>query len=398
VAVDPDGNAIIAWQDISGGDSRPRARMMDADGGLRPIVTLSAAGERAFSPQVAVDASGKPTAAWLRVDGTIQARQGTPGGGLGPIADLSRPDVHTDPELAVDPSGEATVVWGGFDGFNEVVELRRIGPGGPVGEIQSLSAGGEDSEPQVAVDAEGDATVVWLHRSEAGFTVHARTVTAGGQLGAAVDLTPASEEIVTPRLATDPSGNSTAVWGRYDGSGYAIAGARFLVPAAASPPPPPPPVPPTPAAAAPAAPAPSVSPAALAVPGSCPTARLKMLRPYTAGQPSSKRKRTKGVGAKLVLDRGARLQLLSATLSHTWRGRVRTVKLKTRRLRTVDRQSKLRFKLPGNVSRKLGLGTRVTLKLKLRASSTGAGCTFGKAKTLKAKTKLIWVATSSETS
>ncbi|MGH2946321.1 MAG: hypothetical protein ACRDPC_08690 [Solirubrobacteraceae bacterium] len=349
VAVDPGGNAIIAWQDITGGDSRPRARMMDADGRLRAIVTLSAPGERAFSPRVAFDASGNPTGAWKRSDGTIQARQGTPGGGLGPIADLSRPDVHTEPELAVDPSGEATVVWGGFDGFNEVVELRRIGPGGPVGEIQNLSAGGEDSEPQVAVDALGNATVVWLHRNEAGFTVQARTVTAGGQLGPTVDVSPVGAALVTPRLATDPTGGSMAAWGSYDGSRHEIAGARFLVPSPPAPTPPAP-TPPAPSPAVPAVPAPALPGLAPSLPAPSvlagPTVTLTKLRPYTAGQPKSKRKRTKGVDAKLTLDRGARLRLLSTTLSYTRRGKARTVKLETKRLGTVGRRSKLRFKLP----------------------------------------------------
>jgi hypothetical protein len=384
VAVDPDGNAVIAWQDVNGPESRIRARVLDATGGLRAIVTLSAAGLSSFGPDVAVDPSGVPTAAWLRSDGTIQARQGTPGGGLGPIEDLSRPDVHGSPALAVDRSGQATVVWGGFDGVNEIIGLRRLGP---VGQIATLSAGGDDSEPQIAVDAQGDATVVWLHRSDAGHAVQSRTVTAEGDLGATVDLTPASEELVTPRLATDPAGNSTAVWSRYDGSRYVIAGARSVVPA----PQPPPPLPPAPAPApAPESPAPP-APAAAVAPDCLPVS-VKGLRAHTAGQPKSQRKRTKGVGVRLKLDRRARLRLLAATLSYTRRGAARTVKLRTVRLTTVGERGTLRFRLPRRLTPKLQLGRRVKVKLRLRAKPTDAGCAFGRPKTLTVRTKLIWVA------
>ena len=393
VALDPAGNAVIVWQSNSGPDSVIRARPIDVANGFLPIVTLSGGGERAFSPQVAFDGSGRPTAAWLRSDGTIQARQTAPGGGLGPIEDLSAVGAASvGPELAVDRSGSATVVWPRFDGVNETIELRRIASNRAVGEIVRLSAGGDDSEPQVAVDDVGNATVVWLHRSDAGFTVQSRTVSPGGQLGPTVDVAPPSEELMTPRVATDPSGSSTAVWGRDGDSGNVIAGARFLAPAPA----PPLLVPPASSAPAPALPAPaSASPAAAPDPSaSCPLVTLKKLAAYTAHQPKAGSRRTKGVGTKLTLNRAGRLQLLTATLAYTARGKRRTVKLRTKQLTAAGKQPKLRFRLPGKRTHKVGLGTRVRLKVKLRARSTDAGCGFGKAKTLEVRTKLIWVARS----
>jgi hypothetical protein len=117
---------------------------------------------------------------------------------------------------------------------------------------------------------------------------------------------------------------------------------------------------------------------------------LGRLRGFTGGQPKSKRARTKGIGARLKLSRGARLHLVSAKLTYRLRGRARTARLSSRRL-TTGRDAKLRLKLPRSLAAKLELGARVTLALKLRARSTAGGCAFGKARTLKVRTRLIWV-------
>jgi hypothetical protein len=384
IAVDPAGNAFIAWQAFDLSDSRVRARQIQAGGALRAIVTLSAAGERTFSPRVAVDASGNPTAAWLRSDGTIQARQGTAAGGLGAIADVSAIGAAAvGPELAVDPSGNATVVWPSFDGANEIVELRRMAAGGALGEIMDLWIDGDDIEPRVAVDGVGNATVVWLDRSAAGYAVESRTVAPDGRLGPTLDVAPASEELVTPRLATDPVGNSIAAWGRFDDPGRVIAGARFQAPA--------PPVP-TPTPTPPEAPAPPPeAPIVAAPPASCATVTVKRLSPDTAGQPKSKRKRAKGVGAKLTLDGAGRVELLATTLSYKRRGKLRTVKVRTRRVNGASARARLRSRLPAKLARTLKLGKRVTLKVKARAGAADAACPFGKARTVKIRTKLIWV-------
>jgi len=121
---------------------------------------------------------------------------------------------------------------------------------------------------------------------------------------------------------------------------------------------------------------------------------LRKLTAHTAGQPKARTTRSKGVGAKLTLSGAARLQLLSTGLRYTRRGAARTVKLRTRQPGTTGREPKLRFRLPGKLS-DLGLGRRVTLTLRLRARATDPGCAFGTPKTLRIRTKLIWVARSS---
>src|SRR5215216_6625656 len=68
--------------------------------------------------------------------------------------------------------------------------------------------------------------------------------------------------------------------------------------------------------------------------------------------------RTKGIGARLGLDQGARLGFISAKLSYALAGRTRIAKLRTRGITTGSR-AMLRLTLPDRLARKLRLGQRV---------------------------------------
>jgi hypothetical protein len=367
VTTDPLGDAYAVWTRNDGVIQARRSR--------GPIVDLSRAG--ASGPQIAVDPAGIPTTVWQRSDGTVQVRRGL----VGAVRDLSAPGA-SGARVAIDPAGNATVVWSRRDGADEKLELRRALANGLLEETRVVETAGVNREPRVAVDGAGNATVVWINGDDADYIVRVRAVTAAGALGPTVDLSDHQEDALPPALATDPAGNSTAVWVRYDDSGHLIMGARFAVPPPPGPPPPPPPPPP-----APPLPALPVSP--IASPPGCPAVTPRKLTAHTAGQP--KTRRSKGVGAKLTLSGAARLQLLSTRLTYTRSGAARTVTLRTRQPGTTRSQPKLRFRLPGKLG-DLGLGRRVTLTLRLRARATGPGCAFGAPRTFRIRTKLIWVA------
>ena len=178
-------------------------------------------------------------------------------------------------------------------------------------------------------------------------------------------------ETVIPDLATDPSGNSLVAWER-EGPPLIVA-SRFA--RAAPPAVPPAAVPP---------PAPPIAPV------SCPAVTLGKLRAHTAGQPRSRSRRTKGVGARLALSRAARLRIVTATVRYRLRGKARVARLRPTQV-TTGRQPKLRLRLPRTLARRLELGTRVKLTLRLRARPAGAGCDFDKARSLSVRTRLIWV-------
>jgi hypothetical protein len=241
LAVDPSGRAFAVWARLVGAAHVVEGRAIDAAGGLGGTLTLSDPGDDAFLPEIAVAPSGDRTVVWETAAGPIRARRITAAGLLGPLVDVS-PD-GLAPRLAVDASGGASVAWE----RDAAIELRRIAVDGTLGAVQPLSTAGESEAPQVAVDGAGTARVVW-RSFEAAAAIRSRGAAPGGTLEAPVDLSGAREEVESPRVASDAAGNAVVVWTEWDGSGAAVAAARFAAPPPPPPPPPPPGAPPGPPA------------------------------------------------------------------------------------------------------------------------------------------------------
>ena len=92
VAVDTDGDAVFTWYRFDGAHQRVQGRARASNGTLSAAQTLSAAGQSATIPQVAVDADGDAVFTWQRSDGTnsrVQARARTAGGTLSTAQTLS---------------------------------------------------------------------------------------------------------------------------------------------------------------------------------------------------------------------------------------------------------------------------------------------------------------------
>ena len=151
VAVDADGDAVFTWWRNDGANDRVQARARSAAGVLSAVQNLSAAGQNAFDPQVAVDADGDAVFTWSRFDGTndrIQARARSAAGALSAVQTLSDAgQTRTSSQVAVDADGDAVVTWRRFDGTNtgcrprpgrsctrrvahRVLEARLVGSGG----------------------------------------------------------------------------------------------------------------------------------------------------------------------------------------------------------------------------------------------------------------------------
>ena len=86
VAIAADGDAIAIWERSDGANFRLEARRIPAGGSAQAAQTLSATGQDAFSPAVAIDGDGDAIAAWVRSDGTnlrIEGRTDRPRGPSG---------------------------------------------------------------------------------------------------------------------------------------------------------------------------------------------------------------------------------------------------------------------------------------------------------------------------
>ena len=183
-----------------------------------PATEISAAGEAAEQPQIAIAPDGTTTVVWRRLaDGIIQAATRPTGSNtFGAVQDLSDAELFSSgPQVAVAPDGETTVVWGQIVGASGFTIQARTRPAGSstFGAIQNLATNqgsGVSGSPRVAVARDGKTTVTWVDGSN---TVKAVTRPAGSStFGAVVPLSGVGENAANPGVAVAPDGTTTVVW------------------------------------------------------------------------------------------------------------------------------------------------------------------------------------------
>jgi hypothetical protein len=140
VAVDDTGDAVFTWTRFDGTNSRVEARARSAAGTLSSVQTLSKSGQDASGPQVAVDANGDAVLTWTRSDGSnpgvccdrVQARARSAAGTLSSVQPLSDPGQNAfGPQVAVDTDGDAVFTWARSDGRTSGSRPGRAPPPGP---------------------------------------------------------------------------------------------------------------------------------------------------------------------------------------------------------------------------------------------------------------------------
>jgi hypothetical protein len=227
VAVDADGDAVVVWRSHDGANYRIQLRRRYADGTLGPVQNgVSLAGQNAFNPQVAVDPDGNAVIVWYAREGRnwrIQARWHHLFGLWKPVQTLSAAGQDaTAPQLAVDRHGNAVVVWQRNDGTNDRIQARTRFANGALGPVQNLSAAGENAEqPQVAADRDGNAVIVWRFGGASDYRIQARTRAMDGTLGPVQTLSEAGQDASFPQVAVRRGGavdKALAVWSRFDGT------------------------------------------------------------------------------------------------------------------------------------------------------------------------------------
>jgi hypothetical protein len=227
VAVDSGGDAVAVWKRREGADYTVEAVSRPAGGNWQAPVDISAVGQNASGPQVAVDPGGDAVAVWELYDGTnhiVQAATSPAGGSWQTPVDISAIGQNaSEPQVAVDPGGDAVAVWKGSGSANFIVEAASRPAGGSWQAPVAISAAGTNSEvPQVAVDQGGDAVAVWDLYDGINHIVQAATSPAGGSWQAPVDLSATGQSALEPQVAVDPAGDAVAVWERYDGADYIV--------------------------------------------------------------------------------------------------------------------------------------------------------------------------------
>jgi hypothetical protein len=220
IAIAPDGAATAVWFFFKGTASRIQVATRQPGGSFSAPVNLGATGESEPYPQIAVGPNGAATVVWSAYLGgsstLIRSATRPPGGSFTPPVSLSAPGRNAfSPQVAIAADGTATAVWQGFNGTNRLVRAATRPPGGNFGAAVDLSAFGQNAtSPQIEFARDGTSTVVWQRTDGRNWRVQAATRPPGGLFGAAVDLSAPGRNAYGPQVSVAPNGTATAIWHR----------------------------------------------------------------------------------------------------------------------------------------------------------------------------------------
>lgn len=166
IAIAPDGTATVVWSRYTVPDHRVQAVTRASGGAFKSAVNLSAPGRNAYNPQIAVAPGGGVTVVWRRSNGAnniIQAATRPAGGSFGAAANLSAVGQDADvPQIAIAPDRTTTVLWQRSAGGKSIIQAATRPPGRPFGAAVSLAAPGRIAyNAQIAIAANGVATAIW---------------------------------------------------------------------------------------------------------------------------------------------------------------------------------------------------------------------------------------------
>ncbi|MGA7435462.1 MAG: hypothetical protein WBW44_07540, partial [Solirubrobacterales bacterium] len=220
IAIGPDGTATAVWYRSDGTNYIIQTATRPPGGSFGAPVDLSVPGGDALGPQIAIGPDGTATAVWYRFNGTfniIQAVTRPPGGSFSGRINISASGQDAfDPQIAVGPDGTAIAVWTYNNGTFNIIEGTTRPPGGSFGTPSDLSESGQNAfVPQVAIGPDGTATAVWRRNDG---IIQAATRSSGSSFGAPVDLSESGGFADYPQITIGPDGTATAIWHRSDGS------------------------------------------------------------------------------------------------------------------------------------------------------------------------------------
>ena len=234
VAFDGSGNAVAVWSRNDSDQIVQTSRSQDAGLTWSVPVDLSAAGQNAQNPQVAMDSSGNAVAVWHRWSGSnfiVQSSWSADGGASWSVpVDVSLPGRDARiPQVVSDESGNVVAVWRRYDGSRYIIQASRSDDAGVTWTVPvDLSASGRDAHyPQVAINRSGNVIAVWQRSNGSNDIVQSsHSDDAGLTWSAPADLSATGGSANDPQVAMNRSGEAVVVWRRYDGSNTIIQSSR----------------------------------------------------------------------------------------------------------------------------------------------------------------------------
>lgn len=169
LAMNASGYAVAVWEQSNGSFIAIKASRLSFGGSWSTPDEISTVTQNAFAPRVAVDTSGNAVAAWEQVSGNdmlIQAAYFTYGGAWASPNTLSSTGTTSfSPEVAFDSTGKTFAIWNSDNGDDMVVQASIRPVGGPWPAYSQISENGYNSAfPRISVAGTGgSALVCWTN-------------------------------------------------------------------------------------------------------------------------------------------------------------------------------------------------------------------------------------------
>ena len=216
LAMDALGNAVAIWQRSTGQNSVVQAAIRPVGGGWSDPQDLSDPGGVAFNADVAIRA-GRATAVWTVLEdrrSVVQASSRDVAGAWAPAQMISGPIGNAStPVVAVDDSGRATAAWRWSDGAFLVVQSAVRSAGGAWSAPEVLSGPGRSaSQPLLAMDADGNALVAWLRFNGSWTAAQVVSRPAGGSWGDPENLSERGGNARRLDMTMNSRGDAIVTW------------------------------------------------------------------------------------------------------------------------------------------------------------------------------------------
>ena len=223
VAMDSDGNAIAVWHQSDGTRVSIWANRFTPSQGWESARHIGSDDQsEARMPDVAMDPDGNAIVVWEQSDDvrvSIWANRFTRVGGWDDAEPIETNDDGdaTNPRLGMDANGHAITVWNQFNGTTVDVWSNHYTPGNDWGtaELIERNDDGDALRPRVAVSASGDAVAVWPQFDGFRYDLWANAYSPSKGWRTAELVDPSDQGLGQPlsaEVAIDPDGNAVAVW------------------------------------------------------------------------------------------------------------------------------------------------------------------------------------------
>jgi len=229
VAVSSSGSAIaFTWEWFDGSHTIAQTQYSTNGGANWTAADLTAAGQNANNPEVAVNSDGSTIAyTWQRSNGSnniVQTRE-LASAGLGTITDLSAAGGDaTAPQLAVNADANTIAyTWLRSNGSNTVVQGRYRGKSGAWTTVDLSATGQDASHPRVAVGPDGKAIAfAWQRSNGSNSIVQTRYTTNATKEWTNADLSATGQNASLPQVVASEGKTIAYTWQRSDGSNNII--------------------------------------------------------------------------------------------------------------------------------------------------------------------------------